>query len=103
VVKIQREDKHIYDSQREQGAMTHELGILDKLEAEGLEDEIEEVILRWQALDQPDPELKALAEIVRVRRNEGMDAFGIFRDILAETYSPEVPKSFADILRSCRS
>lgn len=98
VITVQRSDKYIYDSERKMGEMTHELGILGKLETEGLEDEIKEVILRWQASDQPDPELKALGEIIRTRRSEGIDDFAIFRWILTDTYNLEAPKSFSDIL-----
>lgn len=100
VITVQRSDKYIYDSERKMGEMTHELGILGKLETEGLEDEIKEVILRWQASDQPDPELKALGEIIRTRRSEGIDDFAIFRWILTDTYNLEAPKSFEDILKS---
>lgn len=99
-IKIQREDKHIYDAERRMGKMTHELGILGKLETEDLGDEIREVVLRWQAMDQEDPELKALGEIIRIRRNDGMGDFSIFRGVLAETYSLEPPRSFADVLNS---
>jgi len=97
-IKIKREDKHLYDQERAAGTMTHELGILAKLETEGLQSEIEEVILRWQADEQTDPEMKALGEIIRIRRNKESDVLNIFRGILAETYSPGNPKTFADIL-----
>jgi len=46
LIKIRREDKHIYDAQRKAGSMEHELGILTGLESEGLETEIEAVISR---------------------------------------------------------
>ncbi len=97
-IEIKREDKYLYDQERAAGAMTHELGILAKLEAEGLESEVEEVIRRWQADEQTDPEMKALGEIIRIRRNQEGDVFNIFRGILAETYSPGNPKTFTDIL-----
>ena len=103
IIKIEREDKYVYDIEREAGAMTHELGILEKLKSEGLENEIAEVICRWHADNQTDPEMRALGEIIRIRRAQGSDDFSIFREILAETYHPGDPKTFTDILHAAGS
>ena len=98
IIKIEREDKPVYDAERRAGKMTHELGILEKLEVEGLDEGINEVVRRWQAADQADPELKALGDIIRIRRDEGKDDFSTFRWLLARTYSPDTPMAFTDAL-----
>ena len=100
LVRTQPEDKYTHDAERMTGKMTHELRILNKLETEGLEDETGKVILRWQAAEQEDPELKALGEIMRIRRDEGSSDFITFREIVADTHNLATPRSFQDILGS---